>query len=65
MTEYDPKKPNKALVAAVMASVISGLSILVTEFADAIPLWVLIVCVVVIASLTTFTATYFVKNPTQ
>ncbi len=61
---YDPSKPNKAIVAALIASVISGLTVLVTEYSDAVPVWVLVVAGIAIASFTTFLGTYYVKNPT-
>jgi hypothetical protein len=61
---YDPSKPNKAIVAALIASIVSGLTVLVTEYSSAVPLWVLVVAGILVSSLSTFLATYYVRNPT-
>lgn len=60
---YNPKKPRKAFAAAVVASVVAGLGVILTEYADVVPVWILVVVGVLFSSFSTFGATYFVKNP--
>lgn len=51
----DPKRPYKAIVAAI----VGGASVITAEYADVVPTWVVVLSAVVVGA----GATYFKKNP--
>lgn len=56
--EADPKRPYKAIGSAIGTAVVGSLGALL-EYADILPMWVVITATVVMGGLTT----YYVPNP--